>query len=292
MGPFLVGLFCVLAVTAAVSAGVLYWQFTRWPPRVWRLQLDRHLASLSARRGRIDSDATNDEQRLAQDYFRRLLCNIPVARLDAFPGIGPATLARLSDAGLRHLGLLVQAQLDGIEGIGPSRAADLRKAIGKLVAEARGRFDAGACAEAQEYREQVARLRQSAHEQEQVRRRQLAAIDDAIRATNDLQMVANLITFSNFVFNRRLGGMVDGILAKPFPEPHDVDAELTGPSTVKPRPPLAIPVTAGTAGRTEAMEALAYAPSGAGRKKHVPGTCLKPWRRHRSPGQRRRRIRG
>src|SRR5436190_173274 len=97
--------------------------------------------------------------RLADELFRRHLQGIPLEQLAEYPGIGPATLDRLRQAGCRGVADVTAARIMHIEGVGPTRARDITAAIRALVQSARSRFEAGACTEAQEYRERLEKLR-------------------------------------------------------------------------------------------------------------------------------------
>src|SRR5205823_6294453 len=72
-----------------------------------------------------------------------------IEELDAFSGIGPVTITRLRESGYESLADLYGVRLHA-HGLGRKRLDDVRTAARKLIAEARSRFAAGGCAEAQE----------------------------------------------------------------------------------------------------------------------------------------------
>jgi len=132
MKELVVAIIVVLALIAAVSLGFFYWQAHNSPLRRRRLLFDHH--------------------------FRSHLRSIPVGELDRFPGIGPGTVDRVRAAGGRTLDDLTNFPFERLPGIGRVKGRDLRNAVATLVREARSRFDAGACPEAQEYRRELAAL--------------------------------------------------------------------------------------------------------------------------------------
>src|SRR5215207_6324627 len=148
--PLAVAILLVLIVlTPAATLGVMYLQYRSWPPFVWKDRVARLVGSLRDRRERLRrEEETGDEiAALFDDHFDRYLRAITLEALDEYPGIGPATVARLRDEGYRDLGAITHARFESIQGIGPTRAAALRDAVRALVRQARSRFEAGTCPE-------------------------------------------------------------------------------------------------------------------------------------------------
>src|SRR5437870_6125018 len=56
--------------------------------------------------GQAGLQAAAQDQALRQEAFNGFIAGISVDQLDAYPGIGPATIARLRDTGLSDLALL------------------------------------------------------------------------------------------------------------------------------------------------------------------------------------------
>ena len=56
--------------------------------------------------GQAGLQAAAQDQALRQEAFNAFIAGISVDQLDAYPGIGPATIARLRDTGLSDLALL------------------------------------------------------------------------------------------------------------------------------------------------------------------------------------------
>src|SRR5256885_1753955 len=104
MGPFLIAILLIFALTALISTAILRYQFQNWPPLKWKNGLRIHISKLKRRRGLLSSE--NDaavERQWATEFFSQQLRNVPLGRLDAFPGIGSVTIARLSQAGFCNL---------------------------------------------------------------------------------------------------------------------------------------------------------------------------------------------
>src|SRR5688572_4121363 len=101
--------YVAVIVSIALAAAAYLWaravQFRNTPQYRWRERVAAHLEELH-RRDRELSRPDPEEAKLAgmaDDLFRRQLGGTPVAVLDAFPGIGPATVERLRAAGLKTL---------------------------------------------------------------------------------------------------------------------------------------------------------------------------------------------
>jgi uncharacterized tellurite resistance protein B-like protein len=213
----------LLVLTAAISLAVLHWRFQRWPPSVWKHLLARRVAELRSRRDDLRAEAAGDAEagvaQLADDYFRRHLQTIPLDQLADFPGIGPGTLDRLRQAGCRGLGDVAAARVESIHGIGRTRAKDLSAAVGSLVRAARSRFDAGACAEAHEYRRQCEQILADGRKRALMRDRERAAVDAALRECDALTDIARRVTFWKYVSNQDIPDLTDTILSRPLPTP-------------------------------------------------------------------------
>src|SRR5437879_561794 len=162
--PIAIRVLLVLAfLAAAITPAVLVWRYRRWPPYVWKQLLCRRIVELSNGRLTLEREAAQGiepaARRLADELFRRHLQDVPLEQLAEYPGIGPATLDRLRQAGCRRVADVTAARITNIEGIGPTRARDLAAAIRSLTQSVGSRFDAGACPEAHEYSERLDKLR-------------------------------------------------------------------------------------------------------------------------------------
>jgi uncharacterized tellurite resistance protein B-like protein len=168
MGTFLVILFALLALlglTALISGLVLYAQFRRSPERQWRAEVLGLLADAGRRSReerlevrRLAAALDGEGQALRQEAFRDYLGEVAVEQLSAYPGIGPATVAKLRAAGYASLARLHNARLR-LPGLGPKRLADIGQATAALLREADSTFAAGRCEQARALAEDLARLR-------------------------------------------------------------------------------------------------------------------------------------
>src|SRR5205085_3499006 len=127
----------------------------RWADRVLRLYsaAERRVAAENAALRQAGPHGSEDE-RLRERALERYLAGISVAELESYPGIGPATIAKLRAAGFEHLAELRGRPIE-VEGLGPKRLGDVRKAVGDLIKQAHSRFAAGACPEARQLTEQL-----------------------------------------------------------------------------------------------------------------------------------------
>jgi tellurite resistance protein len=224
-------LLVLIVLTPTVTLGVLYLQYRSWPPFLWKDRVIRWVESFRHQREQLrrEGGAEDEVATLFEDHFDRYLRAIPLEALDECPGIGPATVARLRDAGYRSLGAITKARFESIQGIGPTRATALRDAVRTLVRQARSRFEAGACPEAQEFRRQADALRAAERKRHEERVRTLAAIDVALREIEQLHDVARGITFWTYLFHRDEPGVSETVMHRPLP-------------TVVVAPPPALPV--------------------------------------------------
>src|ERR1700674_2901725 len=103
IGGGLFGLFIVWMMIAGLRR---YAQFLRWPPKLWRddvLRMEtavrRRIAAERVQLQRSGVADTAQEKALSDQAFLSFLTGISVEQLDAYPGIGPATISKLRDAG-------------------------------------------------------------------------------------------------------------------------------------------------------------------------------------------------
>ncbi len=129
-------------------------RYRRTPQKRWRDQVLRLLRTVEQRieveKAEIQRHGIADEAGDAQvreESFQGFLETIPVTELEAYPGIGPSTTAKLRRAGYVTLADLHGEPLPDV-GLGQKRSADVQEAVRRLVEESRRRFDAGDCKEA------------------------------------------------------------------------------------------------------------------------------------------------
>jgi uncharacterized tellurite resistance protein B-like protein len=221
MTPVIVSFVLIVILTTAISLAILHWQYQSWPPCAWKQRLLRRVADLRDRRRELTGPDPDNPQakadRLAADSFRRHLRSVSTDRLDEHPGIGPGTVERVRGAGGRNLDDLTHLSFESIHGIGPGKANDLRTAVANLVREARSRFDAGGCPEAQELRKKLANLNAAVRERAASRQRELAAVEAALSSADEPLAAARDVTFWNYLFRRGTAGPTDEVMNRPLP---------------------------------------------------------------------------
>jgi uncharacterized tellurite resistance protein B-like protein len=220
--PIVIRVLLVLALLAVVvTPAVLIWRYRRWPPYVWKQLLARRIVKLSDRRHALEREGAQGidlaVRRLADEMIRCYLQGIPVEQLAEYPGIGPATVDRLREAGCRGVSDVTAARIANIEGIGRTRTRDLTAAVRSLTQAARSRFDAGACPEAREYRERMEKLRADEQGRALARTRELTALDAALQEAEKLNDVARHISLWSYLTNRDVPGLTE-VLSRPLPE--------------------------------------------------------------------------
>lgn len=150
------GIVGLIAAAGFVAWLILYVRYRRSPAKIWRDRVWRLKRTAEARivpeqqtLERLDAQREAEAGDLRDDAFARFLRTISVNELERYPGIGPATIAKLKDAGCANIVDLHGGRVR-IQGFGQKRLADLHAGVAKLTKDARSRFDACACAEAQE----------------------------------------------------------------------------------------------------------------------------------------------
>src|SRR5262249_38119773 len=128
----LAGLICssvtaLCALTVLIGGLQAYRRYRRSPERQWC----DHVLQLVGAAGRRARDERTAMQRagggdeaadraVRETAFRDYLAGISVSELEAYPGIGPATIAKLRDADFTHLAALDGASLE-LPGLGQKR---------------------------------------------------------------------------------------------------------------------------------------------------------------------------
>jgi uncharacterized tellurite resistance protein B-like protein len=146
----LVGLAALLGWAAYV-----YVQFCGSPEKRWREKV-LGLVDAAGQCVRAETNLVRDlranhdaEARSMQETaFRSYLSKIQVSELEAYPGIGRATIDKLRGAGFASLARLAAARIQ-IYGLGEKRLADIDNAVRDLLRKARSNFECKGCHEAQ-----------------------------------------------------------------------------------------------------------------------------------------------
>jgi len=151
----LIALLGLLFLAAVASGLALYAAFRRsregrWQGAVFALLADAEKCRRDERAKAADLKHAHeaDSERSRDAAFDAYLRSVAVEELDAYPGIGPATVERLQAAGYTTLAILHKTPVRSITGIGPQRLATIRAAVRARLADARHAFDAGGCKQA------------------------------------------------------------------------------------------------------------------------------------------------
>jgi uncharacterized tellurite resistance protein B-like protein len=231
----------VFLLASATALAVAYWRYTRTPASRWKYRVFALIRDLQTRREplRIATDVVEAVYtRLATEAFTMHLQTIPVERLAAFSGIGPVTITRLQEAGFRTLADVAATRFDDLPDIGAARAKALRAAVDSLLRDARSRFDAGACPEAQVYRHTVDALRASEEDGGPKRERELAAVEAALHEAYELFPFAREVTFFKFLRRIDMSLLLVALISQPLPQPREIPPDTApAPAPAKPATP-------------------------------------------------------
>ncbi len=208
----------LLVIAAALA--VAYALYRATPAARWRRKVVAHLHTLRVRHTALAAEiglADGEIKRLEDDYFRRHLRTIPTDRLGDYPSIGPATVDKVKAASGPVIADVLDIKFHEISEIGPTRGTALVQALMAVKADARARFDAGGCPEAQEFRRQAAALRAAEAARAGERGRELAAVEQAVGTAFDLFAVALPISFLAFLKRENQSVTLANVIARPFP---------------------------------------------------------------------------
>jgi len=250
----LLGLFLLIALTAAVVLGFYAWTFRHSPAYLWRARVRRRTEEL---RGQLQPpDRPTDTQakgaKLGETLFQAHLQTIPTSAVIGFPSIGQGTADRLQSAGLRTLASLAGFDYERIPGFGPVKAAAVKSAVRQLWSDAKARFEAGGCLEGREFQKLWAEIAAADWAEKQTRARRNAAIERTIEAMQPLLQLADDATFWNHLFHKgQVPGLTDEVMDRPLPE---VIVEAAPPAPVLPvvkpvAPPVREPTLAALAAK-------------------------------------------
>ena len=239
-----------LVLLVAAALGFLYLRFRRTPARVWKASLLTHRDSLREKlraAERTLADASAEPPGLRQEYLDRHLRGLSVDSLIGYPGIGPATVARLRDEGITSIDAALKVRLEDIVGIGPSRGTELIKAIKQVRQDAVSRFDAGACPEAVAYAEEAARRKADGQQRRVLAGSTVRAVEAGLERLTERTRIASGITFLGYLLRRPILRLTDAVMAEPMDPPVVSPPDLpvarfdATPAAVSPPPPPKAP---------------------------------------------------
>ena len=204
-------IFALLLLGSAILL-LLFLRYRHSPAVLWYARVLRRRADLQAQKAELLAPPASSVARLADELFRRHLDSISVISLLSQPGVGPATVDKLTAAGRRTLADVQQDRFESLPGLGLAKAAEVRAAVATLTAEARGRFDAGACPEGVEFRKRVQALNTEEVAKGDERAQAVAAIDDVLEKLDRLEEIAKDVSFWNGLFHQTVPGLTDAVL--------------------------------------------------------------------------------
>lgn len=215
----------VIVLLILLGIGILlYLPYARSPEKQWR---DRvfHLLAMARRQAASERAALQqgtahrqvEEQTLRDRAWIAFLDTITVDQLDEYPGIGPATLAKLRGAGYTTLAVLQHSPLH-LPGLGAKRLADIDRAVRHLTRQCRGRFTAGGCPEGQELAERLKTLLSQSREREVQGRARLQAAEAFIAQWQSLAALAQAVTLRHYWRSARGTLIPAEVLAAPLPD--------------------------------------------------------------------------
>lgn len=200
----LTSLFLLLSLTALVSWLVLYIQFCnsvekRWAAQVLNLlhDADRCVRSENRQLQELKKKRDSEAQSLHERAFAAHLGDYSVDELEAYPGIGPATVGKLRAAGFVNLVALHRARIH-IHGLGEKRLTDINHAIRDLLSKARRIFEAGSCRQAQVLTDQLAALSNRYDRLQAKARARIRAAEEFIDSLGEKVESARSVTFRHW----------------------------------------------------------------------------------------------
>ncbi len=217
----LLGLFLLIALTAAVVLGFYAWTFRHSPAYLWRARLRRRIEELQGQLQLPDrpTDMQTKGAKLGETLFQTHLQSIPCSAVIGFPGIGQGTADRLIGAGRTTLASLVGYDFERIPGVGPVKAAEVKAAVRQLWSDAKARFESGGCLEGREFQKLWAEMAAADWAEKQSRTRRNAAIERTLDAMRPLLQLSDDVTYWNHLFHGgQVPGLTDEVMDRPLPE--------------------------------------------------------------------------
>ncbi|OAI46729.1 hypothetical protein AYO44_10820 [Planctomycetaceae bacterium SCGC AG-212-F19] len=214
----------ILALVLASFFLYFYLPYRRAPEKRWRDAVVRSHRAAAARLATATSELRRlpqrhelEKQSLAQGALDLYLRGISVRELEAYPGIGPATVGRLEVGGYKNIASLRTARIR-VKGLGVKRLADVKSAVGQLASQAAGRFQAGAWRESQELATRLKEIDTRYAELECRAQGRANGAADVLRQLEKASALARQITFWHYVRNDRAGVVSPEILQRPLPD--------------------------------------------------------------------------
>lgn len=231
------------------TALFLYLRYRMRPETQWSHRVLRRVAELKSRLDQLlhpPAGQRSASERLADELFEKQKRTVSVEALSHYPKIGPKMVESMGSAGIRTLAdaekhanafLIFKKKIDNV---GEAREEAIAAATKQCLLDERERFDSGRSDEGQEYARRVAMLSAAEQEQARAKARECAAIEECLARMNELETLANQVTFI-----RSLTGSIRGIDSelqnREFPKVEVATAPIEPPPPASPPPPMARP---------------------------------------------------
>jgi hypothetical protein len=217
------------AVLLLVWSGYLYLKYACSSVKLWKdevLRAERRACCATRieqdKLRELDARYRREEEAVRTRALLDHLATIPVGRLEEYPGIGPATVTRLREAGYRNLGQL--RDFNGhVQGLGHKRLMDVASATRDLIAQAQARLKSGTGEEAAELPLALQSLKARLENDRLGAQTRLQSARNLVRDLEHFIKAARGITFFRYYLGRRNPLVDPQTLAEPLP---DLDAAL------------------------------------------------------------------
>jgi hypothetical protein len=201
----------------------LYLGYLCSPAKLWRDEVVRAqrrawavIRSEEEKLQQLDARYRRHEQEARMEGLLAGLAAIPVDRLQQFPGIGPATVEKVRDAGCRNLRQL-QDFRGHIPGLGRKRLADIASASRELIAQAQARLNDSTGKEAQDVAPRLKELKAQFLSDRQAAQSRQTAAQRFLRDLKPFAAAARRVSFLRYCWSRP-GSLVDPrLLAERLP---------------------------------------------------------------------------
>jgi tellurite resistance protein len=204
LASILIALVLLAILAGAVALYLPYWRSSlkRWRDEVLGLvaAARRAMRSAAAERQHLEAGRAREERALRDRALSRVLSSISVSELEAYSGIGPATVSKLAGAGFTSLASLQNARID-IHGLGEKRLTDIRNAVRDLTRQASSRLQAGSDPRAPELTAQLQAMSSRLEEADRRARAREEAAAGVLKQLAERAAAARRVNLWNFLWH-------------------------------------------------------------------------------------------
>ena len=214
----------IVGLSALLGWAIVYIRFCRTREKKWSngvlslaTEARRRVQKEKDRIRDLDASRENEKNGLQGKEFSAYLGSISTSELELFSGIGPATVARLHEAGYANLASLQHSDIH-VHGLGEKRLHDIARAVQELTKQAWGRFEAGGCPEAQPLKPKFDALRSKYDNLKFVTQARLKGAEAVVEKLEQLLPIVRQVTFFNY-WRKTWSNIVPAdILEAPLPD--------------------------------------------------------------------------